>query len=79
MDDDVNVQQGLGQARPQSDDRQVHQQALLMHQVPDQFPLGIDRVVGKSPPRYLELQKYHVKSFDQSVYAPYGLSVFLNS
>ena len=76
MDGDVNVLQGLGQALPQSDARQVHQQALLMHQALDQFPLRIDWVVGKSPPRYLELQKYHVKSFDQSVYAPYDLSVF---
>ena len=79
MDDDVNVLLSLGQALPQSDDRQVHQLALLMHQVPDQFPLRIDWGVGKSPPRYLELQRYHVKSFDQSVYALYDLSVFLNS
>ena len=61
MDGDVNVLQDLGQVLPQSDDRQVHQQALLMRQVPDQFPLRIDWIVGKSPPRYLELQKYHVK------------------
>ena len=79
MDDDVNVLQGLGQARPQSDDRQAHQPALLMRQVPDQFPLRIDWVAGESLPRYLESQKYHVKSFDQSVYGLYGLSVFLNS
>ena len=79
MDDDVNVLQGLGQVLLQSDDRQAHQPALLMHRVLDQFLLRIDWVVGKLPPRYLESQKYHVKSFDQSVYAPYGLSVFLNS
>ena len=79
MDDDVNVLRGLGQTLPQSDDRQAHQQALLMRQVQGQFPLRIDWVVGKLPPRYLELRKYHVKSFDRSVYAPYVLSVFLNS
>ena len=61
MDGDVNVLQDLGQALPQSDDRQAHKQALLMHPVPDQFPLRIDWIVGKSPPRYLESQKYHVK------------------
>ena len=79
MDDDVNVLQGLGQALPQSDDRQVHQPALLMRQALGQFLLRIDSVVDELPPRYLESQKYHVKSFAQSVYGRYDLSVFLNS